>query len=156
GISAPLASASVAGGPIIQAAASYRTSMGTYVVLRATSSTVSAFRITATDPPTIVNAWSVTPNGRGSPFVTSTDGTNNAIVWVVGAEGDQRLHGYNGDTGAVIFGGGGTNELMAGTRRFNTGIAARGRIYYAADNKVYSFILPLDPTCDRACGQRSQ
>ena len=29
--------------------------------------------------------------------------TNNAIVWVVGAEGDHRLHGYNGDTGALFL-----------------------------------------------------
>jgi hypothetical protein len=68
----------------------------------------------------------VTQSGRGSPFVTSIDGTNNVIVWVVGAEGDQRLHGYDGDTGAVIFAGGGANELMTGTRRFSTGIVARG------------------------------
>ena len=32
-------------------------------------------------------------NGRCSPFVTSTDGTNNVIVWAIGSEGDQRLHG---------------------------------------------------------------
>ena len=154
GISTPVASAQVATGSIIQAAASYRTNQGSYVVLRASLSTLTAFRITATSPPTIASAWSVTQSGRGSPFVTSTDGTNNVVVWVAGAEGDQRLHGYNGDTGAVIYTGGGANELMAGTRRFNTGIAARGRIYYAADNKVYAFIAPLDPTCDRQCGQR--
>ena len=154
GISAPVGSAQVSTGPIIQAAASYRTNQGTYVVLRAGSNTLTAFRITATSPPTIASAWSVTQSGRGSPFVTSSDGINNVIVWVAGAEGDQRLHGYNGDTGAVIYNGGGANELMTGTRRFNTGIAARGRIYYAADNKVYAFILPLDPTCDRQCGQR--
>ena len=53
--------------------------------------------------------------GSGSPWVTTTDGTNNAIVWVVGAQGDQRLHGYNGDTGAVVYAGGGANELMTGT-----------------------------------------
>ena len=29
--------------------------------------------------------------------------TNNAIVWVVGAEGDNKLHGYDGDTGDVVF-----------------------------------------------------
>jgi len=58
----------------------------------------------------------------------------------VGASGDQRLHGYDGDTGAVIFAGGGANELMAGTHSYNTtGIEARGRIYIAADNKVYAF-----------------
>ena len=38
--------------------------------------------------------------------------------------------------------GGGTNELMTGTRQWNTGIVACGRIYFAADNKVYAFRLP--------------
>ncbi|HZS17939.1 MAG TPA: hypothetical protein VFA51_08420, partial [Candidatus Udaeobacter sp.] len=91
--------------------------------------------------------------GCGSPFVTSTDGTNNMIVWVVGTEdhqtgGDQRLHGYDGNSGAVIYDGGGANELMAGTHYYSTtGIVARGRIYVAGDNKVYAFQLPgLSPT----------
>ncbi len=154
GITAPVASASVSANTIVQAAATYRTSQGTYVAFRANSTTLSAFRINAGNPPTITMAWNVTQLGRGSPFATSTNGVDNVIVWVVGAEGDQRLHGYNADTGAVIYGGGGANELMAGTHRFSTGIAARGRIYVANDNKVYAFILPLNPACDRACGQR--
>jgi hypothetical protein len=83
--------------------------------------------------------------GRGSPFVTSADGTSNAIVWGLGSKGDQRLHGFDGDTGAVVFSGGGANELMAGTRRFNTGIAARGRIYVANDRQVYAFTVPVPP-----------
>jgi hypothetical protein len=155
GVSAPVASLHVSGSAIIQAAATYRTNQGTYVVFRANSSTLSAVRINPSNPPTITSVWSVTQSGRGSPFVTSTDGTNNMIVWVVGAEGDQRLHGYDGDTGAVVFAGGGANELMTGTRRFNTGIAARGRIYVAADNKVYAFFpVPVNANCDRACGAR--
>ena len=72
------------------------------------------------------------------------------IVWVVGtssdntgSDGDQRLHGYDGDTGAVVYAGGGANELMAGTHTWSTtGIVARGRIYVAGDNKVYAFKLP--------------
>jgi hypothetical protein len=146
GVNAPVASSHVGSGSIIQAAATYGTAMGTYVVFRANSSTLTTFRITATNPPTITSGWSVTGSGRGSPFVTTTDGTNNAIVWVVGAEGDQRLHGYDGDTGNVVFGGGGANELMAGTQRFNTGIAARGRIYVATDNKVYAFNVSTSST----------
>ena len=67
------------------------------------------------------------------------------MVWGIGAEGDQKLHGFDPDTGAQIFSGGGPNELMAGTRRFNTGIAARGRIYVANDNKVYAFTVPVAP-----------
>jgi PQQ enzyme repeat len=144
GIVAPVASANVDGVIRGQAAATYRTSQGTYFVFRAGNSAVSAYRITATNPPTIVPAWSVAQSGQGSPWVTTTDGSNNAIVWVVGSDsgGDQRLHGYNGDTGAVIYAGGGTNELMTNTRKWNTGIVARGRIYFAADNRVYSFRLP--------------
>ena len=103
---------------------------------------VTAYKITPTNPPTIVIAWSVSQTGQGSPWVTTTDGTNNAIVWVVGAQGDQRLHGYNGDTGAVIYAGGGANELMTGTRKWNSGIVARGSIYVANDNKVYAFRVP--------------
>src|SRR5215472_4659763 len=118
-------------------------SRGTYVALRASHDVLSAFRITATNPPAMVSGWSVSRNGCGSPFVTSTDGTNNTIVWVVGTQGDQRLHGYDGDTGAVVYAGGGANELMAGTHSYpTTGIAARGRIYVATDNKVYAFIVP--------------
>jgi hypothetical protein len=45
----------------------------------------------------------------------------------------------------VVFTGGGANELMTGTRRFNTGIAARGRIYVANDSKVYAFTVPVSP-----------
>jgi outer membrane protein assembly factor BamB len=144
GISASVASAHVSSGDIIQAAVTYRTKQGTYVAFRASSTTLSAFRITATNPPTITSAWSVSQPGRASPFATSTDGINDVIVWVVGADvgGDQRLHGFNGDTGNVVYAGGGPNELLNGSRRFNTGIAIHGRIYLANDYKVYAFAVP--------------
>jgi len=141
GIGAQVGQAHVSGSPIIQAAATYRTTQGTYVVFRG----LSAFQINPASPPTISSAWSQSENGAGSPFVTSTDGTNNVVVWGIGAEGDQRLHGFDGDTGAVVFGGGGSDELMAGIRRFNTGIVARGRIYVAGDDKVYAFTIPVSP-----------
>ena len=118
GVIAPVASASVDGVIRGQSAATYRTSQATYFVFRAGCSAVSAHRITATNPPTMVPAWSLSQSGQGSPWVTTTDGTNKAIVWVVGSEGgDQRLHGYNGDTGAVVYAGGGANELMSNTRK---------------------------------------
>jgi hypothetical protein len=142
GITAPVAQANaVSASAIIQAAATYRTSLGTYVTFRG-SSTIGALRINPTNPPTITSVWSVSQSGRGSPFVTTTDGVNDVIVWSVGSEGSQRLNGYNGDTGAVVYAGGGANELMTATRRFNTGIAARGSIYLASDNRVYAFRVP--------------
>lgn len=143
GIGDPVAEAEVSRSKIVQAAATYRTSQGTYVVFRGTDdSTLSAFRIKPANPPVIEPVWTVTQRGRGSPFVTSTDGKSNVIVWAVGAEGSQRLNGYNGETGEMIYKGGDASELMAGTRRFSTGIVAHGRIYVAADDKVYAFTVP--------------
>src|SRR5262245_7721558 len=144
GIGGQVAQAQVATSVRGQAAATYRTRQGTYFVFRATTGEIVSYKITPTNPPTIVTMWSSTKNGQGSPWVTTTNGTDNAIVWVVnsGAAGDQRLRGLNGDTGAVVYNGGGTNELMSGTIRYNTGIVARGRIYFAGTSKVYAFALP--------------
>jgi hypothetical protein len=144
GIRAPVASAQVATSIRGQAAATYRTRQGTYFVFRAiTTGAISAYRITATNPPAIVPAWNVNQNGQGSPWVTTTNGTDNAIVWAPNSgTGDQRVRGFNGDTGAVVYAGGGSNELMNGTSKWNTGIVARGRMYFAGTNKVYAFALP--------------
>ena len=73
---------------------------------------------------------------RGSPIVTTTDGHANPIVWIVGAEGDSRLHGFRGDNGAPLFTGGST---MAGLRHFQTLIATKERLFVGADGRVYSF-----------------
>src|SRR5437763_1882121 len=142
GIASPVAPANVGGINRGISAVTYHTAQGTYIAFHNDLGQIRAYKITATSPPTITFAWSQNQTGRGSPCVTTTDGTNNTIVWVAGVAGDQRLHGYDGDTGAVIYAGGGSNELMTGTRQWNTGIAARGHIYFGADNKVYAFNLP--------------
>jgi outer membrane protein assembly factor BamB len=153
GISDPLASAQLTGSSIIQAAVTYRIKQATYVAYRVDSSSLKAFRITATNPPTIAGDWIATrlDGGCGSPFVTTTDGSSNPIVWVVGTagwgiEGDQQLHAYDGETGAVVYAGGGPNELIPGTHSYSTtGVVARGRIYIAGDNRVYAFTVPAPP-----------
>jgi len=78
-------------------------------------------------------------------------GQNNMIVWVVGtssdnlgSDGDQRLHGYGGDTGAVVYwrGGGRQTKLMAGTPQVEglpALLARGGGMYVAGANKVYCF-----------------
>ena len=150
GVTTPLASENLPSAVRGQSAATYHTSQGTYFVLHTENNAVAAYKVTATSPPTIVPAWSMSQSGLGSVFVTSTDGTNNAIVWVAGGGGDQRLHAYNGDTGAVVYAGGGANEMMSGTRKWNTGIVARGRIYYPADNKIYAFKVPATASAGTA------
>jgi outer membrane protein assembly factor BamB len=147
GIGAPVAQAVVSAGQVINSAATYRTSQGTYVVLRPPNGTLTTFKIMPTSPPTIATGWTVPSTGRTSPFVTSTDGISDPIVWAYGhGTTPQRLFGYNGETGEVIFNGGGPNDTITGTRTFNTGIAARGRIYIAGDNKVYAFAVPTSST----------
>jgi len=140
GVAAPVAELDNVDGVIRgQSSATYTTAaQGTYFVFRA-SGEIRAYKITATNPPAIMFAWNANQSGQGSPWVTTTDGTNNAIVWVVGAQGDGKLHGYNGDTGDVIFT---SNETMSGTRKWNSGMVARGSIYVANDNKVYKFNVP--------------
>jgi hypothetical protein len=101
---------------------------------------LTALRIAAGSPPTLSVAWCAEEKGRGSPIVTTTDGKANPIVWAIGAEGDNRLHGCRGDTGAVIFSGGGPAEAMTQVRRFQTLIAAGGRLYVAADEHIYAFV----------------
>lgn len=145
GISAPLAKVQVSSSAIVQAACTYQTTQGVYVVFCANTSQLRAYRINPTTPPTMTSAWTVNQGGRGSPFVTSTDGTNNVVVWGIGAESDQRLHGFDGDTGAVVFSGGGANESMLATHHFQTAIAARGRIYVGTDNRIYAFSVPVSP-----------
>src|SRR5436190_6695648 len=123
--------------------AAYQTAEGTHFAFHTgESSELRSYIINATSPPTMALAWNVSQRGRGSPWVTTTDGTNNAIVWVANVEGDGKLYGYDGDTGATIFAGGGPNEQMSGTRQWNTGMVARGRIYFGADNKIYAFKVP--------------
>jgi hypothetical protein len=104
-----------------------------------TSGDLTVVAMAPASPPTLRIAWCATEHGRGSPIVTTTDGKANPIVWAVGAEGDNRLHGFRGDTGAVVFSGGGPGDAMGEVRRFQTLIAAGGRLYVAADGRVYAF-----------------
>ena len=52
-----------------------------------------------------------------SPIITTTDGKSDPIVWAVGAEGDNRLHGFRGDTGAIVFSESAGSEAQPKVRR---------------------------------------
>jgi outer membrane protein assembly factor BamB len=147
GIGRFVARQSVSSAPIINGPASYSTAKGTYVVFRGAGvgcpgrnpGDLVAIKIAATAPPSISVAWCATANGSGSPIVTTTDDQSNAIVWTVGADGDNRLHGFDGDTGQVIFDGGGPANAMTRVRKFQTPIVAKRRIYVAADTALFAF-----------------
>jgi outer membrane protein assembly factor BamB len=138
----------VATGAIINAAAAYTTGSGTYVVFTTSGQGVGcpglignlvALQIGASAPPTISVAWCANNQGRGSPIVTTPDGTSDAVVWTVGSESSNRLHAFDGGTGDLLYSGGGPGEQMTLVRRFQTPIAVDGRIFVAADNQLYAF-----------------
>ena len=93
-----------------------------------------ALRIGAGPPATAPTAWCAGVNGRGSPIASTTGGGAEAVIWVVGAEGDGQLHAVNAETGEVLFAGG-----QVAMRRFNAPITAKGRIYAASDSAVAAF-----------------
>jgi outer membrane protein assembly factor BamB len=99
---------------------------------------LTTLKIAGGKAPAVNTAWCAGLDGAGAPIVTTTDGRANPIVWVLGAEGDNRLHGLRGDTGEVLF----TNAPLAGLRHFQTLIAADNRLYVGADGRLYAFGLP--------------
>jgi uncharacterized protein (TIGR03437 family) len=137
----------VANNVIINAAAAYTAASGSYVVFTTsgtgvgcpgTAGNLVALRISSSTPPTINVAWCANGSGRGSPIVT-TDGISQPIVWTVGAESSNRLYAFDGQTGQMLFNGGGANEQMTLVRRTQTPINVNGRIFVAADNQLYAF-----------------
>jgi hypothetical protein len=134
----------VASGEIINAAASVTTASGTWVIFHGYNGATGvgcatgagdlvALKITATSPPTATVQWCAKSQSEGEPMITTTDGKSEAIVWIGGAQ----LLGFDVETGAPVFNGGG--QALGGAERFTTPIAAKGRIYVGNDNKVYAF-----------------
>ncbi len=148
GVGRQVTAVKVAKNRIINAAAAYTTTRGTYVVFKGNGNNcppgqagdLTAVRIIPGAPSRVETAWCAQQNGEGSPMVTTTDGHNEAIVWSVGAEGDNRLHGFDGDTGQIVYAGGGPGDVIGFVRRFHTPILAGGRIYIAADGVVKAFV----------------
>ncbi len=104
-----------------------------------TDDALTALEIRAGAPPSVATLWCGGLTGRSAPIVTTTDGRSDPIVWILGAEGDNRLHGFRGDTGAVLFGGGGPGDQMTGLHHLQTLLATGDRLYVGADDRLYAF-----------------
>jgi hypothetical protein len=148
GIGGALAMKKVARGQIITAPAVYPAPGGAFVAFEGSGSNCPAamstpgltvLKVQAQQSPMISTAWCGSVDGRGSAIVTTADDGSNPIVWIAGAEGDNRLHGFRGDTGEPVFTGGGPRDVMQGLRHFVTILAADGRLFVAADGRIYVF-----------------
>jgi hypothetical protein len=145
GIGGALVVQQVANGAIVTAPAVYLSSDTALVAFKGparscpkANSNLAVLAIRAHPSPTITTAWCASLNGNGAPIVTTTDGSANPIVWIVGPEGDNRLHGFRGDTGQEV-----STALnpMKGLRHFVTILAADGRLFVGADSRIYAFTL---------------
>jgi hypothetical protein len=126
------------------APAAYRTAMGSYFVFSTTTGAnmcpggvsgraVVAVKIGAANPPAPSIAWcapmaSVTTG----PIVTTTNGTDNAIVWFTS---NGALVGVDGDSGSQIVSSGN----CGGVQRWTSPIAANGRIVAGGNGHLCSW-----------------
>jgi hypothetical protein len=130
-------------GAIRTAPAVYQTDATTMVAFtnsgndHCSGSNIAALNVVASGASPLSFAWCAPLNGGGAPIVTTTDGKANPIVWAVGAEGDNALHGFSAADGKVVFAGTGTT--MSGLHHFQTILATRDRFYVAGDNNIYAF-----------------
>jgi outer membrane protein assembly factor BamB len=141
GIGGGLVAPRVASGVVITAPVVIATPSGTVLAFPARGTScpgangLVALRISAGSPPGIATAWCAGLSGNGAPMATTTGGGAESIVWVVGAQGDDRLHAVNAETGEALF----TSAQLGSVMRFNAPIAAKGRIYVAGNSAAYAF-----------------
>jgi outer membrane protein assembly factor BamB len=128
---------------IINAAATYTTSKGTYLVFKGNGSGcpsgqsggLTALKIGAANPPTLSVAWCHGPATAYSPAVSHTDTSgSNTIVWAVGS--DNKLYGLDGDTGNAVLNGSGA---ISSVQSIQTPIVVNGRVFVASNSQVYAF-----------------
>ena len=96
-----------------------------------------ALKVQASPAPAVSIAWCASLDGDGTPIVTTTDGRSNAIVWVTGAEGDDRLHAFRGDNGESLLAG--PQPELQGLRHFGTIVATPEHLFVPSDGRIYAF-----------------
>ena len=93
-------------------------------------------KVRAEPQPAIDTVWcNKVGSVGGAPIVTTTDGRSDPIVFALGSHGDNRLYPYRGDTGELLA----LPQPVAGTTKFQTLIAADGRLYVTGGGKVHAF-----------------
>jgi hypothetical protein len=142
GIGGPASIANVSGASIITGPAVYNTSTATMLAFtsfngqKCSGENIQMLDLQSVGANPITVKWCASLSGGGSPIITTTDGSSNPVVWVLGAGGDNKLHAFNAMTGASIYN---STASLSGLHNFQTLIAANNKLYVAADNTVYAF-----------------
>jgi hypothetical protein len=124
--------------------ATYQTTSGRYVAYNAPCDTkgdiLGVLKVNPGTPPTVSQAFCVNGGAGaadqgGSPIVTTSDGSADAVVWMLGASGDNKLHAVDGETGVTIL----TSPSMNGLIHWVAPLVAKGSIYVPVNGRVYAF-----------------
>jgi hypothetical protein len=148
GMGGSLASLQVADDEIRTAPAKYAGASGTILIAFQSRGikcpntdahgSLGALRIAMHSSPAMVIAWCAPLDGAGNPIVTTRDGNANPIIWIVGAEGDNRLHAFRGDSGDPLPLSEAQFE-MQGLRHFVSVVPNREHLFVPADGRIYAF-----------------
>ena len=84
-------------------------------------------------PPKASVEWCSPMQGEAGPISTTTDGTNNALVWYVN---NDKLMAVDGDTGQPLYT---SKEACSGVRKWTSAIAVKGRIVAGGDGHLCSW-----------------
>ncbi len=140
----PVGSAKVMNAEISNAAAWATTASGTYVAMVSNGGgggsgckkgSGNLTVINLSDTAQISVPWCADAQGSGSPSITSSDGTNDIMVWTVGAENSSQLHSWDLQTGTAVVMG---SDALPGTRHFTTPIFVNGRVFAVGDGQLFA------------------
>jgi hypothetical protein len=116
----------------------YKSTTGVHVVMTAGNamcpmgSNGGLISILVTAPNAAKVAWCANGGNSNGPISTSTDGTNETVVWVYNGG----LKGFDGDTGAMVANPAGNCGQV---RSWTSPIAVKGRIIVGGDGKLCSW-----------------
>jgi hypothetical protein len=146
----PLGQLNVLSGEISNGGAWAHLPSGTYVVVRpnqggsgvscpnGTSGDLVAVKLDPKAAQKMSVAWCANAMGEGSPIITTSDGSNDALVWTAGAESSNALHAWDLQTGQIVFSGGAAADAIKNVRRFTSPIVAHGRVFVGGDGVLYA------------------
>ncbi len=131
------------------APAAYTTAQGVHVTFSTdsgalcpnggpTGKVIMSVLIPAGKPPMPQVEWCAALGGAvTAPIATTTDGRNEAIVWFMN---NGKLNGVDGDTGDLVFAGGG--DTCTGIRQWTSPISVKGRIIAGGDGHLCAWSIP--------------
>ncbi|HUB07596.1 MAG TPA: hypothetical protein VMB50_11370 [Myxococcales bacterium] len=128
GLSTGLSEISGQSSEVFGSMAAYTTATATYVVTLNGGTT--NYNVSG-DPPALGAGWQSGNGGNGSPIVSTSDGTNDYMVWVT----DGNLTALDGDSGNQVA----QVSIPDGYTKWVTPIIAQGALYLAGNNQLMKF-----------------